>query len=195
MWLTPPATLTPFTENKSNLRKTYIITKLSIPPAKLYIRLAKFPNVNPTRIIVDSNLRIPLDANVLKLENNDKCIVATTTNCDIHKKEQLINMGIDIIETTPLDNKVDLKELMIKFGEKDIDSILLEGGGNLNFSMLQNKLVDKVMCFIAPKIIGGDKSKTPVEGAGIEKMNDAININNIEVKNIDNDILISGDLR
>ena len=51
------------------------------------------------------------------------------------------------------------------------------------------------MCFIAPKIIGGDKSKTPVEGAGIEKMNDAININNIEVKNIDNDILISGDLR
>ncbi len=151
--------------------------------------------VNPTRIIVDSNLRIPLDANVLKLENNDKCIVATTTNCDIQKKEQLINMGIDIIETTPLDNKVDLKELMIKLGERDIDSILLEGGGNLNFSMLQNKLVDKVMCFIAPKIIGGDKSKTPVEGAGIEKMNDAININNIEVKNIDNDILISGDLR
>lgn len=151
--------------------------------------------VNPTRIIVDSNLRIPLDANVLKLENNDKCIVTTTTNCDIHKKEQLINMGIDIIETTPLDNKVDLKELMIKLGEKDIDSILLEGGGNLNFSMLQNKLVDKVMCFVAPKIIGGDKSKTPVEGVGIEKMNDAINIKNIEVKNIDNDILISGDLR
>ena len=52
LWLTPPATLTPFTENKSNLRKTYIITKLSIPPAKLYIRLAKFPNVNPTRIIL-----------------------------------------------------------------------------------------------------------------------------------------------
>lgn len=151
--------------------------------------------VNPTRIIVDSNLRIPLDANVLKLENNDKCIVATTTNCDIHKKEQLINMGIDIIETTPLDNKVDLKGLMIKLGEQDIDSILLEGGGNLNFSMLQNKLVDKVMCFVAPKIIGGDKSKTPVEGVGIEKMNDAINIKNIEVKNIDNDILISGDLR
>ena len=77
----------------------------------------------------------------------------------------------------------------------EIDSILLEGGGSLNFSMLQNKLIDKVMFFIAPKIIGGHKAKTPVEGFGIPIMNDAINIKNIKLKNIGTDILIIGDLR
>lgn len=151
--------------------------------------------VNPIKIIVDSNLKIPLNSNVLKLENNNKCIVATTTNCDKNKKEQLIRKRIIIIETKPVDNKVDLNELMFKLGEMEIDSILLEGGGSLNFSMLQNKLVDKVMFFIAPKIIGGHKAKTPVEGFGIPIMNDAINIKNIKLKNIGTDILIIGDLR
>ena len=151
--------------------------------------------VNPIKIIVDSNLKIPLNSNVLKLENNNKCIVATTTNCDKNKKKQLIRKGIIIIETKPVDNKVDLNELMFKLGKMEIDSILLEGGGSLNFSMLQNKLIDKVMFFIAPKIIGGHKAKTPVEGFGIPIMNDAINIKNIKLKNIGTDILIIGDLR
>lgn len=151
--------------------------------------------VNPIRIIVDSKLRIPLDANVLKLNNTDKCIIATTNYCDKEKKDQLIKMGINVIETNSNDGQVNLKELMTILGELKIDSILLEGGGSLNYSMLNENLVDKAMFFIAPKIIGGKDATTPVEGKGISLMKDAIELKNIEVENIQNDILITGDLR
>lgn len=151
--------------------------------------------VNPIRIIVDSRLQIPLDATVLNLDNNDRCIIATTKDCDSYKKSQLENMGIEIIETPAINNRVDLKYLMKKLGEMKIDSILLEGGGTLNFAMLNEGLVDKALFFIAPKIIGGDQSKTPVEGKGIAFMDDAIKLHNIETKIIDDDILIYGDLR
>ncbi|MDO4300168.1 MAG: bifunctional diaminohydroxyphosphoribosylaminopyrimidine deaminase/5-amino-6-(5-phosphoribosylamino)uracil reductase RibD [Clostridia bacterium] len=151
--------------------------------------------INPIRIIVDSKLQIPLDAKVLKLKNKDRCIIAAAKGCDICKKSELQSMGAEIIETPSINNRVDLKYLMTKLGEMKIDSILLEGGGTLNFSMLQNNLVDKALFFIAPKIIGGDQSKTPVEGKGIAFMDDAIKLHNIEVKNIENDILIYGDVR
>ncbi len=151
--------------------------------------------INPIRIIVDSRLQIPLDATVLNLYNNDRCIIAAAEGCDSYKKSELQSMGVEIIETPSHNNRVDLKYLMKKLGEMQIDSILLEGGGTLNFSMLQNNLVDKGLFFIAPKIIGGDQSKTPVEGKGIAFMDDAIKLHNIEVKNIENDILIYGDLR
>ncbi|MDO5389378.1 MAG: dihydrofolate reductase family protein, partial [Clostridia bacterium] len=103
-------------------------------------------------------------------------------------------MGVKIIETSSK-NKVDLKELMSALGKLKIDSILLEGGGTLNFEMLKNNLVDKALFFIAPKIIGGENSKTPVEGMGFPLMSEAISLKNIITKNIGSDILIYGDLR
>lgn len=151
--------------------------------------------IDPVRIIVDSRLRIPLDSNVLKLNGNDRCIIATLKGADTNKKSQLETMGAEIIETNTKNNSVDLKELMYELGKRKIDSILLEGGGTLNFSMLNEGLIDKALFFISPKIIGGSDSKTPVEGKGIPLMKDAINLKNTEIKEIDGDILIYGDLR
>lgn len=152
--------------------------------------------IDPIRIIVDSRLRIPLDSNVLKLYgDNDRCIIATLKGADPYKKSQLESIGAEIIETDAKNNSVYLKELMYELGKRKIDSILLEGGGTLNFSMLDEGLADKALFFISPKIIGGSNSKTPVEGKGIPHMKDAIKIKNIEIKKIDEDILIYGDLR
>ncbi len=152
-------------------------------------------SINPVRIIVDSNLKVPFNSNVLNLKGNDRCIIATLNNSNKDKKLQLKNMGIEIIETTGDNGKINLKELMYKLGKMKIDSILLEGGGTLNFSMLESNLVDKAMFFIAPKIIGGAAAKTPVEGKGIPIMENALRLKNTETKNIDGDILIYGDLR
>lgn len=148
--------------------------------------------IDPIRIIADSHLRIPLNAKVLN--EGDKCIIAALKNFDPQKKKELEAMGVKIIETSS-ENKVDLKELMSALGKLKIDSILLEGGGTLNFEMLKNNLVDKALFFIAPKIIGGENSKTPVEGMGFPLMSEAISLKNIITKNIGSDILIYGDLR
>ena len=88
--------------------------------------------------------------------------------------------------------KVDLCALINELGERKIDSVLLEGGGTLNFSALQAGIVDRAVMFVAPKIVGGKNAKTPVEGEGVEIMSDAIELNHIETQIIENDLMITG---
>lgn len=146
---------------------------------------------NPYRIIVDSNLKIPLDANVIG--NDGKCIVATISD-NSEKINKLKNMGVKIIKINSC-NKVELNELMIKLGELNIDSILLEGGGTLNFSALEANIVDKVITFIAPKIIGGAEAKTGIEGTGFKNISDCIELSDISYTQFDNDIMLQGYIR
>ena len=149
---------------------------------------------NPIRIIVDSTLKIPVESNVIQ-DEKAKTIIATTRKANIEKINYLQNLGIDILVTKDKNGKVDLKELMIKLGGLGIDSILLEGGGELNFSALSLNLVDKAEAFISPKLIGGKDSKTPVEGKGIEKINDAFSLKNTTIDILGEDILIKGYIR
>lgn len=144
---------------------------------------------DPIRIIADSSLRIPLDANVLKDAN---CIIATAEGCDRKKLEQLEAKGISVIQTDGEQGRVNLPQLMERLGERNIDSILLEGGGGLNEAALKAGIVHRVVTFIAPKIIGGRDAKTPVEGRGFEAMSQAIRLENVEIKDIGGDLLIQG---
>lgn len=151
--------------------------------------------VNPIRIIVDSSLRIPENANVLKISENSKCIIAVTNKADKSKIKSLTDKGVQIIICKEYNGCVDLKDLMFKLGELKIDSILLEGGGTLNFSALSQGIVDCVYSYIAPKIIGGSKALTPVEGNGISLMKDAIVLKDMEFSKIDEDLFVKGYLR
>lgn len=130
---------------------------------------------NPIRIICDSSLRIPLDSNIVNTAKDVKTIVAASDECkNIRKKaEQLSNRGIEIIFVSRDADGLDLKELMIKLGEKGIDSILLEGGGTLNYSALTAGIVNELNVYIAPKIFGGASALSPVEGMGVESPDDA----------------------
>ncbi|HSQ33542.1 MAG TPA: bifunctional diaminohydroxyphosphoribosylaminopyrimidine deaminase/5-amino-6-(5-phosphoribosylamino)uracil reductase RibD [Peptostreptococcaceae bacterium] len=160
----------------------------------LNTRLEDGEGKDPIRIIVDSKLRIPLQANVLNLKSNAKTIIATTQNADMDKLKALEERGAEVIITPSID-KVDLVFLMKALGERKIDSILLEGGSELNYSALNEGIVDKVNSFIAPKIIGGSSSKTPVGGIGKSYMKDAINLKDINIHAFDNDIMIEGYIR
>lgn len=147
---------------------------------------------NPIRIVVDSNLRIPMDCKIVNTAKEVETIVATTDKSNLEKKKKLERKGVKVIVVPSKNEKVDLKELMIILGDLKIDSILLEGGGTLNFSALEQKIVDKVKIYIAPKIIGGETSKTPIEGIGIRNLKDAFKINNLSVSTMGEDILIEG---
>lgn len=146
---------------------------------------------NPIRIIVDSTLRIPLKSKVL--ENNDnKTIIATTKKANIKKVQKLLKNNIKVLIINEKNGRVDLNNLIKKIGELNIDSILLEGGATLNYSALEEGVVDKVMMYIATKIIGGETSKTPVGGKGIDKLNNAFKLKNITTMNVGKDILVEG---
>ncbi|MPW26776.1 bifunctional diaminohydroxyphosphoribosylaminopyrimidine deaminase/5-amino-6-(5-phosphoribosylamino)uracil reductase RibD [Alkalibaculum sp. M08DMB] len=158
----------------------------------------RFPNYHgkdPHRIILDTKASIPLDAKVLNIESESKTIIATTNKADCSKLSKLRDKGAHIIITPLKDGKVDLYSLMTTLGEMKIDSVLLEGGSELNFSALNENIVDKVITFIAPKIIGGNSSKTPVGGKGIYNLSDAFIQDNISIEKLGKDIKIESYIR
>jgi diaminohydroxyphosphoribosylaminopyrimidine deaminase/5-amino-6-(5-phosphoribosylamino)uracil reductase len=147
---------------------------------------------NPIRIIVDSTLKIPIDCKIVNTAKEVETIIATTDKANLDKINSLEDKGVKIIVVPSKNGKVNLKELMTILGKLKIDSILLEGGGTLNFSALEEGIVDKVKIYIAPKIIGGKDSKTPIEGKGIDNLKDAFKITNLSVSTIKEDILVEG---
>ena len=158
------------------------------------------PNVHqPIRIIVDTKASISLESNIVKTANEYRTILAvgqqSIVNAQQSKVEMLKSLNVEILYCEEKDGHVDINDLMIKLGQKGIDSILLEGGTTLNAAFLEAGCVDEVYAFIAPKIIGGEHSKSPVGGQGIELMKDAIMLKDIKIETFDNDILIKGKIK
>jgi len=149
-------------------------------------------SINPIRIIIDSKARLPLDSKVLKCDEKTKTIIATTEFAKESKLEAIKQKGAEIIVTPSKNNRVDLNYLMRKLGDMGIDSILIEGGSTLNYSALEEGIVDKVITFISPKIFGGISGKTPVGGEGIKHVKDSIMLTDTQVTRLDEDIMIEG---
>lgn len=154
---------------------------------------SRMPNSNnPIRIVVDSQLRIPIASTILTHQEEAQTIIATTSKADKEKVATLKQMGIEIIVTKEKAGRVNLQELMKTLGARGIDSILLEGGATLNFSALEENIVDKVQTYIAPKIIGGKDAKTAVEGAGILSLKEAFPIHRMTAVMVGEDLFLEG---
>lgn len=144
---------------------------------------------NPTRIICDTHLKIPIKSKVIAGSKEILTIIATGSQ-DNDKLNLLLERGCKIIQTPLKNGHIDLNFLMKRLGKMNIDSILLEGGGTLNFSALESGIVNRVQAYIAPKIMGGFSAKTPVDGFGIEDPNNAIRLERNEIKFFGDDIMI-----
>lgn len=147
---------------------------------------------NPIRIVVDSSLKIDINANVVQ-DKSAKTIVATTDKADKDKILKLQAQNVDVIVVDKDENdKVDIEKLLDILGQQNICSILVEGGATLSGSFVAKKLVDKVYFFIAPKIVGGKEAKTPVAGTGILNLQEALALKDIQIEKLEEDILIIG---
>ena len=152
--------------------------------------------VDPVRIICDSNLHIPTESQIVKTASDIETIVACSQEAlESERKQEKIRRlkeaGIQIIGTEGA-HGVNLVELMKNLGGQNIDSILLEGGGTLNASALEDGIVNKVYAYIAGKLIGGMDARSPVEGMGIDRMADAITLQNVEIEKLGDDFCIVG---
>lgn len=147
---------------------------------------------NPVRIVCDSNLRIPEDCNIVKTAKDIETIVATTDKgaADKNKLRLLEEKGVKIILCEEKDTHVDVADLMKKLGERGIDGVLLEGGGQLAYSAVAAGVVDEICAFVAPKIVGGSGSYTPVSGKGVATMDEAFHYRLISVTRSGEDILL-----
>lgn len=140
----------------------------------------------PIRIIADRHLRIPLDSQLVRTAHDIPLVIVASAEADKKKEEALVEAGAQVWHCGSA------REIMERAGKENIDSILVEGGGILNESLLREGLIDEVTAFIAPKIIGGSEALSPVEGKGFGLMADAFQLKDVSVEQIGNDIMVSG---
>ncbi len=127
---------------------------------------------NPLRVVADSRLRVPMEARIL---NQDaRTVIFTSELAPEDKAEKIRSLGHEVIVAGK--ERVDLKKAMKILYEKGVKSLLLEGGGNLNFSMLRDNLVDEVSVAIAPVLVGGTNAVSLVEGEGFEKIEEGVKL-------------------
>jgi len=140
---------------------------------------------NPVRIVIDPKLEIPVKAKILRTPP-ETIIVTNTSNA---KSIYIENTGIKLII---LKEKLDLNLLMEKLGQMEITTLLIEGGASLAAHALEDGIVDKVMFFIAPRIIGGKDSLPAVGGKTFRRLEDAYMVTDTKIKRIGDDFLIEG---
>jgi len=146
------------------------------------------------RIVIDPNLEMPLSARILDVPPQTfivtKAFDSSMQNTELlKKKDKLIEKGIRFIEYR---GNLDMKWLMYELGKMEITSLLLEGGSSLSAHALEDDIVDKVLFFIAPKIIGGRESFPAVGGKRFRRLEDAYVVKNIKVRRFADDILVEG---
>ena len=152
---------------------------------------ARIPNGrNPLRIVLDSTLRIPFNSKLVTDGVADTWIF-TSQNYNPDKREALEALGISIYETGNA-TQVDVLDVIRVLGEKGISSLFIEGGGTINAAFLENGLIDKVVFYFAPKLVGGKIAPTFIEGTGVEWMKDAINLLDGEFSKIGKDFKFTG---
>ncbi|MBQ2535109.1 MAG: bifunctional diaminohydroxyphosphoribosylaminopyrimidine deaminase/5-amino-6-(5-phosphoribosylamino)uracil reductase RibD [Prevotella sp.] len=141
---------------------------------------------HPIRIVADRQARIPMESQLVSTAHEYPTIVAYGNSADEEKLQQLRDAGVTLWNCNTL------TELVQRAGAEKIDSILLESGGTLSEALLSEGLIDEVVAFVAPKIIGGKSARTPVEGEGVTLMSEAIELEDQIVETVGSDVMISG---
>ena len=144
----------------------------------------------PLRVIVDSKGRTPPTARVFS--EPGQVLLALGQHIQPDEEEAFEQRGAELVALPSEDGMVDLGKLLKLLGEREITSVLVEGGGTLIGSLFDQGLVDKVVAFIAPIIIGGEGARTAVTGKGIDKVVDSIKLKRVTTRSYDQDLMLSG---
>lgn len=160
----------------------------------LTTRLQDREGQDATRIVLDSHGRTRTDARIFNAQSEAGVIIAATAEAPTENVNALEKAGAKVI-TVPAShgNQVCFKSLMEILGKREITSVLIEGGGEINASAIAAGVVDKVICFVAPKLIGGQNAPGPIGGVGIRSLADAVNLQRINITPMpEHDLLIEG---
>ena len=149
-----------------------------------------------TRIVVDSRLRIPEEAALLHLASSASTVIATTARAAETKRQRLEALGAQVfVVEEDQTGRVDLRLLMARLGASGIQSILLEGGAELNAAALHSGIVDRMMIFVAPLLLGGHGGKGIFAGSGVERLCEATALTEIRIRRFGDDTLIEGEVQ
>lgn len=144
---------------------------------------------NPVRVVCDTRLRTPLSSRLVRTAREVPTVIAACRDAPVLTGPYL-EAGCTVLTVPEKDGHADLAVLMKLLGQRQIDSVLLEGGAELNFSALASGIVNRVHSYIAPKLFGGVTAKTPVGGEGVDAPDRAFRLGKPRITQIEEDILL-----
>ena len=150
---------------------------------------------DPVRVIVDSRLRIPVNAKVVTQSSPARTMVATLEGAPKSRIKKLQEAGVEVLRVKSAHGRVDLRDLMRKLGKRDIMSVLIEGGAEINAAALKAGLVDKVVIFLAPLLMTGTDSLCSIGGSSPARLSQALKLRDVSAKFIGKDLMIEGYIR
>lgn len=148
----------------------------------------------PLRVVVDSRLRIPLQAAVLQQQQDAHTVIATTSAAPLRKIDLLKGRGIDVLVLPKAGGHVSVQALWTSLGQLGITSLLVEGGSDLNAAVLRAGLSQRLICFVAPLLLGGQDAKGLFGGLSPRRLRDAVPIKNLRMEMVGRDMLIRADI-
>jgi len=146
---------------------------------------------SPLRVVVDSRLRVPAEARIFAQETG-AVLVATSDRSRGERLREFEQRGVPVVVLPSSQGRVGLPDLLRHLGERQCISMLIEGGSSMHGSAFDQRLVDKVVAFIAPRIIGGIEAPGAVGGHGVDRLADAHALRDVEVRQLGPDIMVSG---
>jgi diaminohydroxyphosphoribosylaminopyrimidine deaminase / 5-amino-6-(5-phosphoribosylamino)uracil reductase len=149
---------------------------------------------DPARVVVDSTARLPEELGLVATAKDHQTFLVTTHLADEKKIKRLRSLGVNIIKVGVEGKRVDVGDMLDQFGRRGWQRILVEGGGALLGSFFAHDLVDRVHCFVAPKIIGGEKAPSPAGGAGVSAISDALTCSPMTMEMLGQDVLLTTDV-
>jgi len=147
---------------------------------------------DPLRVIVDARAEIPLTAKVITQHSSAKTLIATTTRAPKNNVKKIQAAGIDILFVKSVKGRVDLHDLMQQLGARNIMSVLIEGGSEINASALHAGIVDKIIVFLAPLLLCGRESLCSIGGESPSRIEHAFGLKDVTSRFIGNDLMIEG---
>ncbi|OGX17100.1 MAG: riboflavin biosynthesis protein RibD [Omnitrophica WOR_2 bacterium RBG_13_44_8b] len=149
-----------------------------------------FSHKQPVKVVVDSQLSTPADSVIF--QGNSKVIIVTLASRPGQETEnrKILAQKAEIVEVKEKAGQINLKDMMKKLARQEITNILVEGGGMLIGSLFDEKLVDKIIFFISPKIIGGKEAISSVMGKGISRVDEAIKLRDVQLRHFGEDFLV-----
>lgn len=144
----------------------------------------------PLRVILDSRLRVPLKAKVL----GSGTAIATTAQAPARKIQQVQAKGAQVWVLPARNGQVSLRACLAELGKRGITSVLIEGGSEVNASAVRSGLVNRVVLFIAPTLLGGQDAKGIIGGLAPKRLAQALPLNDIRIQPLGKDVLVEGTL-
>jgi diaminohydroxyphosphoribosylaminopyrimidine deaminase / 5-amino-6-(5-phosphoribosylamino)uracil reductase len=162
--------------------------------ARLSDRPVKLASKQPLRVVLDSRLRTPPTAKVCATQNQAKTLIVTTSRAAQSRCRPFKQAGVGVVSLALKNNRVSLPALMTMLGKRGITSVLIEGGSTVNAAALREKLVNHVVLYLAPTLMGGQDAKAVIGDRSPKRLAQALPLRHVTVRRIGEDVVVEGDL-